>query len=114
MKRAVRMTAEARRQAIRVARLDPTRDQLYCYYSGVELVEEHGHPAYPCLEHKIPGNPNEGALAAWIVNQMKAGFTEVDFKVLVIELAKRFQQQPYDMELVRQIVYRGKGGRRAE
>ena len=46
-----------------------------------------------------------------IINQMKSGFTEADFKTLVVELAKRFQDQPCDQVLVQEIVYRGRSGK---
>ena len=77
-----------------------------CHYSGVRLVEEHSHPAYPTFDLTTPRDGREVEFVATIINNMKALMGGPDFKAIVIEMGKRFQGLPFDQQLIEDIVHR--------
>jgi hypothetical protein len=81
-----------------------------CHYSGARLVERYPHPAYPTFDHTTARDGRKVTFVAALINDMKSVMTDEDFKLLVIEMAKRFQGLPFDQQRIEDIIYRSRSG----
>ena len=84
-----------------------TTDQCFrCHYSGARLVEQYPHPAYPTFDHTTARDGREVTFVSALINDMKSVLSDADFKTVVIEMGKKFQGLPFDLQLIEDIVYR--------
>jgi hypothetical protein len=73
-----------------------------CHYTGVVLIDD---PArwrdhrYFAFEHQTPGDETSVVVTCALVNRMKTDLTDIEFRVMVSELAKVFTGGSFDEEV---------------
>jgi hypothetical protein len=94
----------AYRRFDRKARLRAMQDSwhdgaFHCFYTGIALIDDgrrwRDH-RYLSFEHLTPGNEESIVVTCSLVNRMKTDLTDVQFRAMVIELAKVFAGGTFD------------------
>lgn len=78
--------------------MGPEADAFRCYFTGIALTEEPGDRRSITWEHLDPRDGSRVALAAALINRMKADLTEEQFRGMVKALADHFEHPavPFD------------------
>jgi len=68
-----------------------------CYYSGVRLSEDNPRdPRYLTFDHRIPRREVDVVVTAAVLNDMKSDMADDEFKVMILQLASRFNGGEFD------------------
>jgi len=93
--RRVKSNRQARLRAMR-KQYDEVNDVFRCHYTGIRLDGDKGSRRYATWEHLTPRNQSSVALAADLVNKMKANLTDDEFRVMVRALAASFDEGTFE------------------
>ena len=86
-----RVDRQARLQALRESWRDGA---FHCFYTGVRLIDDRARwrdHRYVSFEHRTPGDESSVVVTSNLINRMKTDLSEPEFKLLVAELARRFE-----------------------
>jgi hypothetical protein len=71
---------------------DKESECFRCHYSGIPLVDNNpDDPRYVTFDHLIPRKEGELVVAAAIICDMKSNMSEDEFRDIVCQLAKHFE-----------------------
>lgn len=90
------------RRAALVRACDEVQDAFLCDHKGVRLEEyDTSDPWYITYHHVIPGKKGELVVTSMLMNGVKGDLSEDEFYLVMNELARHFEGNPFDRNTTR-------------